>query len=134
VLYGHELDEQTSPMEARISYAVKFKVDPHYIGYDAVKQQKEKGVTKTRVGLVMVERGVPREHYPVLLGGKQIGEVTSGGMSPVLDNGIGLAYVRPGLVDTGSIVEVDIKGRVRKAKVVEWPFYDTSAYGENRTQ
>jgi aminomethyltransferase len=134
VLYGHELDEQTSPIEARISYAVKFKVDPHYIGYDAVKQQKEKGVTKTRVGLVMVERGVPREHYPVLLGGKQIGEVTSGGMSPVLDNGIGLAYVRPGLVDTGSIVEVDIKGRVRKAKVVEWPFYDTSAYGENRTQ
>jgi aminomethyltransferase len=134
VLYGHELDEQTSPIEARISYAVKFKVEPQYIGFDVLREQKERGVTKTRIGLVMVERGVPREHYPVLLNGLQIGEVTSGGMSPVLENGIGLAYVKPGLVENGSIIEIDIKGRIRKARVADWPFYDTSVYGENRTK
>ncbi|MFW9966963.1 MAG: glycine cleavage system aminomethyltransferase GcvT, partial [Candidatus Thorarchaeota archaeon] len=61
VLYGNDIDEQTSPIEARIPYAVKFKVDPHYIGYDELKRQKEEGVTKTRIGLVMIDRGVPRD-------------------------------------------------------------------------
>lgn len=133
VLYGHELDEETTPIEARIPYAVKFKVEPTYIGYEAVKRQKEEGVKKTRIGLVMVERGVPREHYPVLQNGEPIGVVTSGGMSPVLENGIALAYVKPGILETGAIVEIDIKGRMRKARVADWPFYDSSVYGENRT-
>jgi len=132
VLYGHELDEETTPIEARIPYAVKFKVEPTYIGYEAVKRQKEEGVKKTRIGLVMVERGVPREHYPVLQNGEPIGVVTSGGMSPVLENGIALAYVKPGILETGAIVEIDIKGRMRKARVADWPFYDSSVYGENR--
>lgn len=133
VLYGHELDEETSPIEARIPYAVKFKVEPTYIGYEAVKRQKEEGVKKTRIGLVMIERGVPREHYPVLQNDEQIGVVTSGGMSPVLENGIALAYVKPGVLEVGATVEIDIKGRMRRARVAEWPFYDSSAYGETRT-
>ncbi|TFF67185.1 glycine cleavage system aminomethyltransferase GcvT [Candidatus Thorarchaeota archaeon] len=132
VLYGHELDEETSPIEARIPYAVKFKVDPHYIGYDAVRKQKKEGVAKTRIGLVMIDRGIPRQHYPVLFDSEEIGEVTSGTMSPVLDEAIGMAYVEPDMVEEGDTVEIDIKGRMRKARVISWPFYDTDEYGENR--
>jgi len=132
VLYGHELNEETSPLEARIPYAVKFKVDPHYIGYDELKRQKEEGVEKTRIGIVMIDRGIPRDPYPILFNGEPIGEVTSGVMSPLLRKGIGLAYVRPGLVSNGDIVEVDIKGRLRKAEVTGWPFYDSEKYGASR--
>lgn len=132
VLYGHELDEETSPLEARIPYAVKFKVVPHYIGYEELKRQKEEGVEKTRIGIVMIDRGIPRDPYPVLLKSEPIGEVTSGVMSPLLGKGIGLAYVKPGLVCDGDVVEVDIKGRHRKAEVTGWPFYDPEMYGASR--
>jgi len=135
VLYGHELDEETSPIEAKIAYAVKFKVDPHYIGYDVVQHhKKEGGIRKTRIGLVMIDRGIPREHYPVLLNGEVIGETSSGGLSPVLNKGIALAYVKPDSVKEGETVEIDIKGRMRKAEVTKWPFYDTEVYGSSRTQ
>jgi aminomethyltransferase len=134
VLYGHELDENTTPLEARISYAVKFKVDPHYIGYDALAKQKETGVTKTRIGLVMIDKGIPREQYTVLINGEKIGTVTSGGMSPVLDCGIAMAYVAPDSAKEGDTVDIDIKGRIRKARVTAWPFYDSQVYGENRAR
>ncbi len=132
VLYGNDINEETTPLEARIPYAVKFKVDPHYIGYDALKQQKEEGVGKTRIGLVMKDRGIPRQHYPVLLNGEIIGEVTSGGLSPILQKGIGLAYVTPNIVEQEQIIEIDIKGRIRTAEVTSWPFYDTERYGATR--
>lgn len=135
VLYGHELDEETSPIEARISYAVKFKVEPHYLGYDVVKShKKEKTIKKTRIGLTMIDRGIPREHYPVLFNGETIGETTSGGMSPISKKGIAFAYVKPSLVKIGDIVEVDIKGRLRRAEVVTWPFYNPEEYGSTRTR
>jgi aminomethyltransferase len=134
VLYGNDINEETTPIEARIRYAVKFKVDPHYIGYDVLKQQKEEGVSKTRIGFVMIDRGIPRAHYPILFNGKNIGEVTSGGLSPILQKGIGLAYVTPKVVEEGQTIEVDIKGRIRKAEVTKWPFYDSERYGATRTQ
>ncbi|MFW9836943.1 MAG: glycine cleavage system aminomethyltransferase GcvT [Candidatus Thorarchaeota archaeon] len=134
VLYGHELDEETSPIEARIPYAVKFKVEPHYIGYDVVTHhKKEDGIRKTRIGLIMIDRGIPREQYPVLLNGEKIGEVTSGGLSPTLNKGIALAYVKPASVSDGDTVDIDIKGRMRRAEVTKWPFYDTDVYGSTRT-
>ena len=133
VLYGHELNEEITPLEARISYAVKFKVEPHYIGYDALLKQKQEGVTRTRIGLLMIDKGVPREQYPIMLSNQQIGAVTSGGMSPVLDCGIALALVKADAVKEGDTVEVDIKGRLRKARVTGWPFYNPDEYGENRT-
>jgi aminomethyltransferase len=135
VLYGHELDENTSPIEARIPYAVKFKVEPHYIGYEVVRHHKtEGGIKKIRIGLVMIDRGIPRENYPVLLTGEYIGVVSSGGLAPTLNKGIALAFVKPETVNTGDIVEIDIKGRMRKAEVVNWPFYDPAVYGASRTQ
>ena len=135
VLYGHELDENTSPIEARIPYAVKFKVEPHYIGYEVVRHHKtEGGIKKTRIGLEMIDRGIPRENYPVLLTGEHIGKVSSGGLAPTLNKGIALAFIKPETVNTGDIVEIDIKGRMRKAEVVNWPFYDPAVYGASRTQ
>ena len=133
VLYGNDIDEETSPLEARIPYAVKFKVDPHYIGYDELKRQKEEGVAKTRIGLVMIDRGVPRKDYDVLFEGESIGKVSSGVMSPLLRNGIGLAYVNPSIVEEDAIIEIDIKGRLRKARVTKWPFYDPEKYGSTRS-
>jgi len=134
VLYGHELKEDITPIEARIRYAVKFKVEPHYIGYDVLKQQKEEGVEKTRIGLIMIDRGVPRQHYNVLFDSNKIGQISSGGVSPLLKKGIGLAFVTPGLVNEGDTIEIDIKGRLRKARVSGWPFFDSERYGERRTK
>jgi len=134
VLYGHELEEDITPIEARIRYAVKFKVEPHYIGYDVLKKQKEEGVEKTRIGLVMIDRGVPRQHYNVLFNSNKIGHISSGGVSPLLKKGIGLAFVIPSMVNEGDTVEIDIKGRLRKARVSGWPFFDSERYGEKRTK
>lgn len=133
VLYGHELDEKTSPIEARIPYAVKFKVEPHYIGYDVVRSHKKEGVKKTRIGFVMIDRGIPREKYPILFNGSEIGMTTSGGISPISNKGIGMGYVPPDTINAGDIIEIDIKGRHRRAEVTKWPFYDPEKYGETRT-
>lgn len=133
VLYGHELNEETSPIEAVIPYAVKFKVEPHYFGYDTVKKHKKEGVKKTRIGFVMIDRGIPRENYPIRFNGSQIGETTSGGMSPILGSGFGMGFVPPDTVNEGDIIEIDIKGRIRKAKIKKWPFYDPEKYGSTRT-
>jgi aminomethyltransferase len=133
VLYGHELNEETSPIEARIPYAVKFKVEPHYFGYDVVQNHKTEGVKKTRIGFVMIDRGIPREEYPILFNGSEIGMTTSGGLSPISNKGIGMGYVPPDTVDVGDIIEIDIKGRHRRAEVADWPFYDPEKYGETRT-
>ncbi|TXT56724.1 MAG: putative aminomethyltransferase [Candidatus Thorarchaeota archaeon] len=134
VLYGHELDEETSPIEARIPYAVKFKVEPHYIGYDVVKSHKKEGVPKTRIGLEMIDRGIPREGYPIFFNKSKIGETTSGGLSPILGKGIALAYVEPDIVKVDDVVIIDIRGRERKARVVMWPFYDSDKYGSTRKE
>ncbi|MHA1769662.1 MAG: glycine cleavage system aminomethyltransferase GcvT [Candidatus Thorarchaeota archaeon] len=133
VLYGHELNEDTTPIEAGIPYAVKLKVDPHYIGYDVVFQQKKEGPPKTRIGLEMIDRGIPREKYGIILNGERIGEVTSGGMSPISNKGIALGYVPSGTVSEGDTLHIDIKGRFRRALVKKWPFYDPSKYGSART-
>jgi aminomethyltransferase len=133
VLYGHELNEETSPIEAQIPYAVKFKVEPHYFGYDIVKRHKDEGVQKTRIGFVMIDRGIPREKYPIIFNGSEIGMTTSGGLSPISNKGIGMGYVPPDTVEIGDIIEIDIKGRHRRAEVTKWPFYDPEKYGETRT-
>ncbi len=132
VLYGQELDENTSPIEARIPYAVKFKVDPHYIGYDAVLRHKKEGVTKTRIGFVMIDRGIPRHGYDILVNEEKVGTVTSGGLSPILEKGIGMGYVPPDLVSDGDVIQIDIRGRIRRAEVKTWPFFDPDRYGATR--
>jgi aminomethyltransferase len=81
----------------------------------------------------MLDRGIPREEYDILFQGKKIGAMTSGGLSPILKNGIGMGYVSPDSVAEGDTIEIDIKGRSRKATVKDWPFYDPNEYGSTRT-
>lgn len=127
VLYGNELAENITPFEARISYAVKLEKG-EFIGREALMEQKRVGQKRTRIGLRMLERGVPRQGYKLLKGGEEIGHVTSGTMSPLLNVGIAMGYASPGLTPGEKIV-VDIRGKSHAAEIVSWPFYDPDKYG-----
>jgi len=127
VLYGNELAENITPFEARISYAVKLEKG-EFIGRGGLMEQKRVGLKRTRIGLRMLERGVPRQGYKLLKGGEEIGHVTSGTMSPLLNVGIAMGYASPGLTP-GEEIAVDIRGKSHAAEIVSWPFYDPDKYG-----
>lgn len=121
-LYGNDIDDTTSPLEAGLGWITKFTKD--FVDADFLKQQKEAGVTRKLVAFEMVDRGIPRHDYPLLDSeGNTIGKVTSGTMSPSNKVGIGLGYVTTefSAVDTEIFVEIRDKGV--KAKVVKLPFY-----------
>jgi aminomethyltransferase len=130
VLYGNELTEDLTPLEARISYAVKLEKGD-FIGRDVLKEQKNVGLKRVRIGLRMLERGVPREDYKLLRGGKEVGYVTSGTISPILNTGIAMGYASPDLAP-GDELAVDIRGKSHTAEVAKWPFYNPDAYGFSR--
>ena len=132
-LYGNDIDEDTTPFEAGLSFAVRFE-KPRFIGREALLEQKEKGITRTRVGLKMVGRAVPRKGFTVLKDGVRIGEVTSGTYSPLLNQGIAMAYVPPAYSAVRTKVEVDVRGRGVEAEVCAMPFYDQEKYGWRRKQ
>ena len=127
VLYGNELTEGITPLEARISYAVKLEKG-EFIGRDALKEQKKVGLRRVRIGLRMLGRGVPRQGYKLLKGGGEVGNVTSGTISPLLNIGIAMGYTSPG-IEPGEEIAVDIRGKPHAAEVVNWPFYDPDKYG-----
>ncbi len=121
-LYGHELDERTTPLEAGLSWVVKLgKGD--FMGRAALAEQGAAGVRRTLVGLEVRDRGIARQGHPVLAGGEVVGEVTSGTFSPTLGKAIGMAYVPPALAAPGTPLEVDVRGRKLAAVVVGLPFY-----------
>ncbi|KXB08362.1 hypothetical protein AKJ55_01115 [candidate division MSBL1 archaeon SCGC-AAA382M17] len=121
-LYGHELTEEITPLEARISFAVDME-KPDFIGRGSLLNQKKEGFGKRRLGLKMKERGVPREGHSLFRKGEKVGEVTSGGFSPVLKKGIGMGYAPPGL-EPGDDIEVEIRGQNKLAVVENWPFLE----------
>jgi len=122
MLYGNDIDDTTTPLEATIGWTVKLdKKD--FIGKDALLKQTAAGVKKKLVGFELVEKGIPRQGYKVTSGGKEIGQVTSGTFAPTLKKSIGLAYVKPEYSHIGSTFDVMIRGAPTKAKVVELPFY-----------
>jgi len=121
-LYGHEIDERTTPLEAGLSWVVKLgKGD--FLGRAALAEQSERGVAKTLVGFTVEGRGIARQGHGVLSEGKAVGEVTSGTWSPTLEKAIGMAYVPPALAAPGTPLELDVRGRTLAAVVVELPFY-----------
>jgi aminomethyltransferase len=132
-LYGNDLDEDTTPLEAGLGFAVKFE-KPVFLGREALLLQKEKGVTRTRVGVKIVERAIPRKGFSVLSNNIKIGEITSGTFSPLLQQGIAMAYVQPSYSPLGTKVEVDIRGRQVAAEVFATPFYNQEKYGWRRRQ
>ena len=126
-LYGQDLFESSTAFEAGLSWAVAMDKGP-FRGRDALARQREEGLPSRLRGLRMRERRhIPRAHYPVFLGDRLIGEVTSGSFSPLLQTGIALAYLWPAdAVDVGEDVAVDIRGRRGAATVVRPPFVDRS--------
>jgi aminomethyltransferase len=122
-LYGQELSAEISPLEAGIGFAVKLNKETDFIGKHALVQQKENGLVRKLVGLEMIDRGIPRHGYPVFKGDEQIGEVTTGTQSPTLKKNIGLALIGTEYSGPETIVEVEIRGKRMKARVVTTPFY-----------
>jgi len=122
-LYGHDIDETTTPLEAGISWTVKFN-KRDFIGRDALLRQKEAGLKRSLVAFVMEEKGVPRQGYRLLAGGAEVGTVTSGAFSPSLNRPVGLGYVARPHDQVGTLIEVDLKGlRTASARIVEPPLY-----------
>ncbi|WP_071460108.1 glycine cleavage system aminomethyltransferase GcvT [Bacillus massilinigeriensis] len=121
-LYGQELSESISPLEAGIGFAVKLGKDD-FIGKEALNSQKENGVPRKLVGIEMIDRGIPRHGYPVYKEGKVIGEVTTGTQSPTLKRNIGLVLLDSEFAAIGTEVEVEIRGKQLKAVTVKTPFY-----------
>ncbi len=120
-LYGHELSRDISPLEAGLAWITKLDKDD-FVGKAALVAQKAAGVPRRRVGLVMEERGIPREGYPLFAGDREVGFVTSGTMSPTLKLGIALALVEPDAAGLDSELEVAVRNRRMRARVVRPPF------------
>jgi aminomethyltransferase len=121
-LYGHELDEKTTPIEAKLGFAVA--KSGTYIGSEAIARQRSQGTKKTLVMIEMLERGIPRQGYPILSSeGEPLGEVTSGSMTPWLDKGIAMGYIKTEAAVTGIQVGIEIRGNPVKAVQVKRPFY-----------
>lgn len=121
-LYGHELSELINPFQAGLAFAVNLE-EREFAGKGAIAPFKNNRSQPVRVGLDLVGRRVPREHYPVLMNGKRVGEVTSGTFSPTLLRPIAMAYVNAAAADPGTELAVDIRGALEPAKVVPLPFY-----------
>lgn len=121
-LYGHELDDATTPLEAGLEWVTKFSKSS-FIGRDALLGQRQEGIKRKLVGLELLEPGIARSEYPLLKEGKAIGRVTSGTKSPSLGKSIALGYVAVEESKTDNVVDVEIRGRRTKTKVVSLPFY-----------
>ncbi|HHY73040.1 MAG TPA: glycine cleavage system aminomethyltransferase GcvT [Bacillus bacterium] len=123
-LYGQELDETISPLEAGVGFAVKLNKEADFIGKEALKKQKEEGLSRKIVGIEMIERGIPRHGYRVYSGEKEIGYITSGTQSPTLNKSIGLALISSENTNIGTEINVEVRpNKFAKAKVVSTPFY-----------
>jgi aminomethyltransferase len=122
-LYGHEMDENTLPFEARLAWVVKTDKPGDFIGKDALTQAKAEGKNKVLVGLEMEGRGIPRESYPVEVDGQTVGSVTSGTFSPMRQKGVALARVSAEHSKRGTLLNVVIRDTRHPARVVALPFY-----------
>lgn len=120
-LYGNDITDETSPLEAGLGWITKFSTD--FIAKDILEKQKEEGVGRKLVGLELIDKGIARKDYPVIdLNGNKIGFVTSGTMSPTLKKAIAMAYVSKDFSSEGSEVFIEVRNKHLKARVVKFPF------------
>jgi aminomethyltransferase len=126
-LYGNDLDDTVTPLEANLGWLVKLKKGD-FVGRDALVAQKEKGIPRKLVGFTSAERAFPRHGYPVFVNGEPSGQVRSGTLSPTLGIPIGTAYVPPSAAAEGSALEIEIRGKRVPAKVVKLPFYKQGSH------
>ncbi|AKQ46293.1 glycine cleavage system protein T [Rufibacter radiotolerans] len=121
-LYGNDITDSTSPLEAGLSWVTKFSKD--FTNAQNLKAQKEQGVSRKLIGFEMMEQGIPRSHYEIVdAEGHPIGEVTSGTMSPSLGKGVGLGYLQTEYTTPGTEIFIKVRNKQLKAQVVKLPFY-----------
>jgi aminomethyltransferase len=121
-LYGNDINDTTSPLEAGLGWITKFNKD--FTNAESLKEQKEKGVSRKLIGFEMAELGIPRAHYEITdAAGEIIGEVTSGTQSPSLGKGVGLGYIATAQSTPGTGIFIKIRNKLLKATVVKLPFY-----------
>ena len=121
-LYGHEIDENTTPLEANLGWACKFDAD--FIGKEALLKQKEFGLSKKLIGFELTEKGVPRQGYPVATAmGEEIGQVVTGLYAPTVEKYCGNAFVPPSYAKVGTDIQIMIRNKPKAAVVVKRPFY-----------
>jgi aminomethyltransferase len=116
------MDEEHTPLEAGLGWIVKLDKPGGFIGADALRKQKAEGLRRKLAGFKLVGKGIARHGYPALSGGRRVGEVTSGTMSPVLKEAIGLAYLPAELTKEGARFDVEIRQKPVAAEVVKTPF------------
>lgn len=122
-LYGNDLNDSTSAIEAGLGWIVKFVDGKDFIDRPLLEKQKTEGVTRKLIGFEMIDKGIPRKEYKLLnSSGKEIGVVTSGTMSPILQKGIGMAYLDFKETATGNEIFVEIRNKPLRAQVVRFPF------------
>ena len=121
-LYGHEIDDTTTLLEANLGWICKLNKGD-FIGREALARQKEEGIRRKLVGFEVTERGIARDGQDVLVGGERVGRVTSGSPAPFLKKNIGLAYVPAEHASVDQEIQIDVRGRPVGAKLVPTPFY-----------
>lgn len=121
-LYGNDIDETTSLLEANLGWICKLDKGD-FTGREALARQKEEGVKRKLVGFEITDRGIARDHQEVVVEGQRVGHVTSGSPAPFLKKNIGLAYVPVEYASTGQQIQVDVRGRLVGAQLVKTPFY-----------
>ena len=122
-LYGHEINDKITPVEAGLFWLVKPKEGIDYIGKKVLIGQKSNGTDRIIVGLNLIDRGIIREHYKIYKNGKEIGYVTSGGYSPTLQKTIGLGIIDVQYSKIDTEIEIEIRNKLLKGIVVSTPFY-----------
>jgi aminomethyltransferase len=120
-LYGHEIDATITPLDARLGWTVAW--EKQFIGRNALLKVKLEQPARLLVGFEMVDKAVPREHYPIAVDGASVGHVTTGMKSPTLDRFIGLGYVPRGLSALGTEIDIIVRGQPKRARIVKRPFY-----------
>ncbi len=122
-LYGNDIDEDTTPVEARVNFAVRLDKKTDFSGREPIRREKDEGPRRVRVGFKIRGKGIPRQGQEILLEDQKVGKVTSGTFSPTLGLGVGMGYVQPGLSKVGQVFNVKIRERNVSAEVVKMPFY-----------
>jgi aminomethyltransferase len=121
-LYGHEIDETTTLLEANLGWICKLNKG-EFIGRQRLQKQKEEGIKRKLIGFEVTDRGIARDGQEVLIDGKPVGRVTSGSPAPFLKKNIGMAYVPAEFANEGRAIEIDVRGRLVSAQIVALPFY-----------
>ncbi len=123
-LYGNDINDTTSPIEAGLGWITKFTDTKDFVNKAALLKQKTEGLQRKLIGFEMIDKGIPRQHYPIMnADGKVIGEVTSGTQSPSLKIAIGMGYVATEYAKTDMEIYINIRDKALKAKIVKLPFY-----------